>query len=653
MTQAQWQPAAVAAVLVLGCSGATVAPSNDRVKPNPTGSATSVIDAGPNVAPTANELSADAGASVNEPPSKYARCEQPPKGMVCIAGGPTIVGSNDHQRNEKPRHSVEVSTFYIDQYEVTNREYEKCEKAGECKKNRQILSGWGNFLGSDQPAIAVTWEHADAYCRWAGKRLPSEAEWEKVARGATEGRLYPWGSDPPTCDRAHTAGCTPNTTKQVGSLPAGPYGVFDMAGNGYEWVNDWATPCYSGCPGECGKHCTGLDPQGPCGGAPYCGRLKHRILKGGSWYWSAEHARGSWRRPERPKSGMHRLSVRCASTGPQLATWPPLAITDPLPRPADPSPPSAEQLAIFHDLTEDQDIHKVPLCAEGRGAKIDCREAFSYVTSNEPSQQLWMPFIKNLGGGYTGIGSDQAYNFISAARSRWAWLFDYDPLVVRTHYIIRAVVLAEDTPAKFVAAFTPGRSAQTRTLVRASLKQHPAEQKATDAAYDRIRKAVYQTYQASLKPNPEKKGLGWLRYPDNYRYVRLMFQQRRIAIIKGNLLTDKAMPSIARSARRLGVPIRIFYVSNADEQWAIPQQYRNNITALPFDQRSVVLRTYVPRWRKRVVGQEPWDYIAQAGIEEQRLVVHPGWKWTWWFAKNARRVSPYLLVSGLPARTAR
>jgi len=495
-----------------------------------------------------------------------------------------------------------VSTFYLDRHEVTNREYEACEQAGACEKTRHLLFGWSAFQGPEQPAIAVTWDHADAYCRYAGKRLPTEAEWEKAARGGQRGWLYPWGNDAAGCDRAHVAGCGPDTTRPVGSLPAGAYGVFDMAGNGYEWVNDWASACYRGCGGECGDECDGLDPQGPCGGGPFCGWRKRRVLKGGSWYWPADMARGSWRRAELPESGAHRLSFRCASSWPHLATWPPLALSDRLPKPPSPTTATASQLETFHDLVEDDHIFKVPVCTEGGGAKIHCREAFSYVTTNEMSQQLWAPYIENVGGGYVGVGADQAYSLLAVAQSRWAWLFDYDPLVVRLHYIIRAIVLDSESPAEFVAAFTEERAAKTRALIAKSLAATPAERDATIEALAAVRPGVLPWYRTILGPNEQAPGFGWLRNPEHYRYVRTMFQRRRIAIIKGNLLTDKAMPSIARSAERLGVIVRILYVSNADDQWEITPQYAKNIAALPMDERSVVLRTVLPRWRSRTEG---------------------------------------------------
>ena len=106
-----------------------------------------------------------------------------------MPGGPAVIGADDQTPAEKPRHVVQVGTFYIDRFEVTNREYDACEQAGACAKRERHLPAYVPFLEPDQPANGISWARAQKYCVWAGKRLPSEAEWEKVARGGEEGRL--------------------------------------------------------------------------------------------------------------------------------------------------------------------------------------------------------------------------------------------------------------------------------------------------------------------------------------------------------------------------------------------------------------------------------------------------------------------------------
>ncbi len=235
-------------------------------------------------------------------------------GMVCVPGGLFWRGVDDVSDDCKLYAQVWVSTFWIDTHEVTNEAFDACIKAGACEKHER----YKGFMGPHQPAVGITWHNAAAYCAWAGKRLPTEAEWEKAARG-TDGDLYPWGNDAPTCGLAQYRGCTPPTTLAVGSFAPGHHGLHDMAGNGYEWVQDWYSPCYDGCDGACGEACTGKDPKGPCGGTgdKCSGFARLKVLKGGSWFWPASQIPASWRRPYKPESGEHRLSVRCAMTPPE------------------------------------------------------------------------------------------------------------------------------------------------------------------------------------------------------------------------------------------------------------------------------------------------------------------------------------------------
>jgi formylglycine-generating enzyme required for sulfatase activity len=251
--------------------------------------------------------------------------------MKCVAGGPFWRGSDKHRKNERPRAQVVLSTFYLDANEVTNPVFARCVRAGLCKRPKAFM-WYRGFQGRRQPAVPVSWYNALTTCLLLGKRLPTEAEWEKAAR-TTDGRTFPWGNDRPRCSRAQYRGCKPATTRPVGGFAANPYGLFDLAGNGYEWVMDWSSRCYKGCKRPCGAACEGRDPRGPCQGVLRCKGHRRRVLRGGSWYWPTNHMRTSWRRPEYPKSGNHRLSFRCATR-------------DPLPKPRT----RAEVRQIMRDL---------------------------------------------------------------------------------------------------------------------------------------------------------------------------------------------------------------------------------------------------------------------------------------------------------------
>lgn len=250
-------------------------------------------------------------------------------GMSCIPAGEFIRGSNKHGADERPEAKVYVSEFYMDINEVTNEEFNKCLAEGKCKeclKNKTctyVGAKYGKrYQGPKQPVSGISWFTAKEYCEWAGKRLPTEAEWEKAARG-TDGDIYPWGNEEADCtraiimDRQGRKGCAPKKlspdwhmpTQNVGSRPAGKYGLYDMAGNSWEWVSDWYAP-YA----KCGDSCQGRDPKGPCGGADKCPGYTHKVLKSGSWWWSAYYARSSNRRHNDPgfKEQYHHFGFRCA-----------------------------------------------------------------------------------------------------------------------------------------------------------------------------------------------------------------------------------------------------------------------------------------------------------------------------------------------------
>lgn len=162
--------------------------------------------------------------------------------MVLVPGGEFIMGSQAGDRDEKPSHAVNLGAFYIDTYEVTNGLYAVCVGEGVCRAPKRIGETWtdsqtyGDPRYASYPVDTVNWHMAETYCQWRGARLPTEAEWEKAARGS-DGRTYPWGEGI-DCSRANVEGCVGHSTP-VGSYPSGlsVYGAHDMAGNVWEWVD--------------------------------------------------------------------------------------------------------------------------------------------------------------------------------------------------------------------------------------------------------------------------------------------------------------------------------------------------------------------------------------------------------------------------------
>lgn len=211
--------------------------------------------------------------------------------LVFVPAGEFLMGSAgqalDADEDEKPQHAVYLDAYWIDRTEVTNDMYRQCVAAGGCGEPahspRYSMSDHGNH-----PAVGVSWDQAVAYCAWAGRRLPTEAEWEKAARG-TDGRLYPWGNGEPDESRLNFDQRVDDTVG-VGSYPAGasPYGALDMAGNVWEWTADgYDEGYYANSPHE-----------NPPGGDS----VNRRVLKGGSWNTHAHNVRSGnrfWGYPSR------------------------------------------------------------------------------------------------------------------------------------------------------------------------------------------------------------------------------------------------------------------------------------------------------------------------------------------------------------------
>lgn len=224
--------------------------------------------------------------------------------MVYVPRGEFIRGSENGSDDEMPVHTGYLPSFWIDQTEVTNVMYRKCVMDKKCnpptqeKSNTRVLY-FNNYDFGDHPVIYVSWVDAKMYCEWAGRRLPTEAEWEKAARG-TDGRIYPWGEGI-DCQYANYSNCVGDTS-QVGSYLSGasPYRALDMAGNVGEWVADVYDNKY---------YNTILDgvvnPTGPDYG-------QYRVMRGGSWKDEAYFLRSADRNWGSPNNRYYTVGFRCA-----------------------------------------------------------------------------------------------------------------------------------------------------------------------------------------------------------------------------------------------------------------------------------------------------------------------------------------------------
>jgi len=248
------------------------------------------------------------------------------KAMVYVPAGDFLQGSmpaDPEARDvEMPQRTVSLDAFWIDRTETTTAQYQRCVQDGACPRpqdtsSRQRSFYFGNADFAQYPVIWVSWNMADAYCRWAGRRLPTEAEWEKAARGA-DGRLFPWGNELPTSSTANI--CDANCpyewadrsqndgywdTAPAEAFPAGasPYGALNMAGNVWEWVADFYDPNYY-------QVAPPTNPPGPETAGSH-------VLRGGSWQNTWAFVRTTTRdRETRFPENLYNVGFRCARSAP-------------------------------------------------------------------------------------------------------------------------------------------------------------------------------------------------------------------------------------------------------------------------------------------------------------------------------------------------
>jgi formylglycine-generating enzyme required for sulfatase activity len=223
--------------------------------------------------------------------------------MALVPAGEFTMGSTVGDPDEFPAHKVYVNTFFIDKHQLSVAQYARFleDTLHEGPPEWNVMN---RTQHRNRPVTNVDWVEAEAYCKWAGKRLPTEAEWEKAARG-TDGRTYPWGNEPPTGIRVNAgraiwsnhAALTPGGTFEEGKSP---YGVYDMAGNAWEWVSDWYDQDYY-------KTSNPQNPTGPTTGM-------HKVIRGGSWGSGPKDLRASDRNTHLPSFRGLGTGFRCAKT---------------------------------------------------------------------------------------------------------------------------------------------------------------------------------------------------------------------------------------------------------------------------------------------------------------------------------------------------
>lgn len=229
--------------------------------------------------------------------------------MILIPAGEFIMGSRDDfgRKDEHPAHPVYLDAYYIDRYEATGKDFEAY--LDDQPRVHPTITGWyERKVRPDmarRPVFGLTWKRCQNYCVWAGKRLPTEAEWERAARG-TDDRIYPWGNEPPDPSRSNFGRCCfvmkGLVFNDVGNLKAGktPNNIFDLAGNVAEWVFDWYDKNYY-------KVSPRKNPKGPEKG-------RYHIIRGGAWNSFPGYLRSSARYGYNDAKDFYGIGCRCAKS---------------------------------------------------------------------------------------------------------------------------------------------------------------------------------------------------------------------------------------------------------------------------------------------------------------------------------------------------
>ncbi len=215
--------------------------------------------------------------------------------VVAVPGGPFTMG---HGGSDNPEHTVNLSDYWIYQGKVTNAEYGLCVAAGKCKAPDAVDDfTFNDVTHANDPVVGVTWQQASDYCGFVHGRLPTEAEWEKAARGP-DGNIYPWGNNSPVCDYLNFNNCVGKITNvTIYRKGQSYYHALDMEGNVFEWVGDWYDALYY-------KSSAGQDPQGPDAG-------QVRSVRSSSYKSKIDQIPASTRFYEGPTTHVRTLGFRC------------------------------------------------------------------------------------------------------------------------------------------------------------------------------------------------------------------------------------------------------------------------------------------------------------------------------------------------------
>jgi hypothetical protein len=293
------------------------------------------------------------------------------------------------------------------------------------------------------------------------------------------------------------------------------------------------------------------------------------------------------------------------------------------PTPPDPSvrgPLTEAQVAILFGTAEDE-------APEHRGGVTAERQDKHYLAGNERTLQAYYPVIKDVGGGYVGVGTDQAYLFMSWARPEIAWLVDYDPAVVEVHELYRLFFEAAATPEEFVALWDKPKREEALAIIDAA--HDDRKFKTLRRWYLGYKGWIFKRLTAVTRTMQKSEVPSYLTDQEHYDFVKQMLAQKRVRPMVVNLLERKGLEGVSQASKELGVPIRLLYLSNAEEYWPrYPKAYRETMATLPFHEQALVLRTLLiwqvnTDYRYNVQPAKSYvEWLAQPYIDDVYDITH-------------------------------
>jgi hypothetical protein len=310
-----------------------------------------------------------------------------------------------------------------------------------------------------------------------------------------------------------------------------------------------------------------------------------------------------------------------------------------------PGPLSADAAAALAAIPEDEATKKLL----GVNEKYEGR---SYMTGDEWNMHLFFEHIDGIGGAYMGVGSDQAYLLISWARPEIALLTDYDPNVVNVHRIYRSFFTAADSPAAFMALWGGDKEAEALALLEKDWGSDAEHGPIVKKVYEAERGKVLYRLRALRSKLKEVDVPSYLTSKEHYTYVRDLILAGRLRAMTGNLLDKNALTSIGAFCKAQNIPMHVVYLSNAEEYWPYPDQFRQNMRAQHFDDKSVILRTL-----STFSTNKDYRYAVQPALHFVEWLFASGTRKVYNIVPRRKLEGPqdidFILVDKLPAKSRR